>query len=384
MIRGRENHSLVAQLERDISELGPIPFSRFFKASNDAYYRQSLIGCSNPHTDFTTPSEESPLFNYATAKQIAEIQEKLGTPWENFTLSEVGAGNATFMYEALTYLQVKLDAKPRGLIIEQSPHLARIQRRKLEPFRDRVTVTLADASGTNFGFPRPPFEGALVFLEVLSDIFPPEIIRRRSGNLEQQYVEVGDGSSFEPVWQPFEGKLDANIEEGQSRAVRPSLADFGKYVKSTVKKGAVIIVDYDGKSYDKSAHVRSFGPEHLLPTASMQLDVSRVFRKDLVGKINPTADLDFDTIYASARRYGLNIEAKDKDVRLDGWLFSLGADLMKSHNELGGLKVRRVNSVKEDVFLRDKGWKVSVISVNTPPMNPMGLEWEMNPDPDYT
>lgn len=385
-----ERSPLVSVLEQKIRSSGPIAFSDFFKASNDAYYKRSLIGASNAGdgTDFTTPSEDSPLFNYATARQIAEIQKRLGVPWPEFTLAEVGAGNATFMREALSYLLVRRQATPQALIIEQSPHLARIQRRRLEAYKDRLTIIQADASGENFGYHQPPIRGVLMFLEVISDIFPPEIVRRHGNRTEQLFVDLGDNTTFEPVWKDPERQVTppSRLSEGETVAIRPSLQEFGRYAKAVIQKGAIIIIDYDHNRGKKGKiPIRLFGPKNLLPTATDQLDPVNTFRKDLVGQVNPTAGLDFDTLEQSARKHGLTVEGKKgENVRIDGWLFSLEADLLERIGDLNGLSVRRVNPMRESSMLREHGWKVSVISVNTPTLNPTGLQNERNSDPDWS
>jgi len=104
-------------------------------------YYATQVAAVGPQGDFVTSPHLSRDFGELLAVQLVELWHYLGQP-EPFTLVEMGAGQGIMAADVLAYLQSQfqdcfavLDYK----IVEKSPVLRHIQRKRLEPWANRVT-----------------------------------------------------------------------------------------------------------------------------------------------------------------------------------------------------------------------------------------------------
>ena len=193
--------------------------------------------------DFTTAPEISSLFGACLAQQCAQVLRELN----GGRVMEVGAGSGRLAVDVLRRLE-SLDCLPelygildisadlrerqRALLAEQLPHLL-------------SRVTWLDEP------PAEPFEGVILANEVL-DALPVVRFRWRTGICEELGVALADDQF---VWsaRPSQALTEAcrrlstsagGWDEGYVSEYCPRLAAWAHGIASSLRRGAVLWVDY--------------------------------------------------------------------------------------------------------------------------------------------
>jgi SAM-dependent MidA family methyltransferase len=171
---------------------GQIAFAEFMDlALYDAAggYYATQVAAVGPQGDFVTSPHLSRDFGELLAVQLAELWHHLGQP-EPFTLVEMGAGQGIMAADVLAYLQTQVQdcfAVLDYRIVEKSPVLRHIQRKRLEPWADRVTwcdwADLATDSVTG-----------CCFSNELVDALPVHQVVLTETGLQEIYVTLDDDS----------------------------------------------------------------------------------------------------------------------------------------------------------------------------------------------
>ena len=153
-------------------------------------YYATQAAAVGPQGDFVTSPHLSRDFGELLAVQLVELWHHLGQP-EPFTLVEMGAGQGIMAADMLAYLQTQVQdcfAVVDYRIVEKSPVLRHIQRKRLEPWVNRVTwcdwADLAADSVTG-----------CCFSNELVDALPVHQVILTETGLQEIYVTLDEDSS---------------------------------------------------------------------------------------------------------------------------------------------------------------------------------------------
>jgi len=214
--------------------------------------------------DFLTAPELHPVFGKAVARQLDELNDRLGRP-SDFTVREYGAGRGAL----------------RAAIAPRFAYEA-----------------------VEFGDERPStkFVGVVVANEFL-DALPVHRVISSGGRLQELRVAWSDGHFVEVAGELTDARLAGWFEErgielvdGQRAEVNLAMLDWMAELALTVERGYVLIFDYGLPA------VELYGPSRLTGTL-------RAFRSHHVGsnalagvgRQDLTAHIDLDALAAAAR-----------------------------------------------------------------------------------
>jgi SAM-dependent MidA family methyltransferase len=124
------------QIEQEIHDGGPIPFSRYMELclyDEDLGYYSRNAAQFGKAGDFYTSSDVHAVFGRLLARQFEEMWHVMGSPAE-ITIKELGPGRALFAQDVLDWSEKKFPEffqAVRYVLVERSPAL-----------RDRIATTL--------------------------------------------------------------------------------------------------------------------------------------------------------------------------------------------------------------------------------------------------
>lgn len=338
-----------------IRAVGPIPFSEYMAAAlygmtdssgifHPGYYTSTnpMIGDndlrqSRDWVDFYTSPEVSPIFGFAIARQIKEMRGILGT--NRFTILEVGAGSGAMAYDILNGLRrYDQDEYDRGtyryIIVEKSRHLLAKQRERLQG----KPVEIIEGDATDL--PDLEIEGLIITNELLDDL-PADIVHFIEGKSKQLMVGEGGIRSFEKIFDEPSAQVKEYLEKYKvgefgdgTFPVNFNYENFFRGVDRMLQRGFVLTIDYKVKPEDNRT-VRGFAARsknlwiNRHSIAVVRDDDSMTdgdpFEKAGVGRMNITADVDFETVARIGEEMGL---AQVGQIEQPKFLYNLGLDGM--------------------------------------------------------
>ena len=197
-----------------------------------------------PAGDFTTAPEVSSLFSACIARSCGEVLDSI----DGGEIVEIGAGSGQMTLDVLLTLESAGRLPERYRILEVSADLRDRQRRLLSAgmpgFVDRIRWIDDMPSAVN---------GTIVANEVL-DALPFE--RFRAGSPDPEYLGVGRGEhGFRVVPMPADEALKAQVRRidrslgtpiapGYVSEWRPGLKPFVSSLARSLRKGALLLIDY--------------------------------------------------------------------------------------------------------------------------------------------
>lgn len=189
---------LEARLAAEITESGPIPFSRFMERAlydPEAGYYASGKCAIGRHGDFFTNVSIGPVYGETLAGQFVEMWQALGRP-PGFTLVEQGAGDGQLARDILDALAATPLAGAPLILVEPSPALRGLQVAKLA---GHAVSWVTDATAL------PEFCG-VHYSNELFDAFPVHLVRSTGEGWVERHV---DHTGQEFVWRemPVAGEL---------------------------------------------------------------------------------------------------------------------------------------------------------------------------------
>jgi SAM-dependent MidA family methyltransferase len=226
---------------------GSISFAQFMQlalyAPRLGYYSAGAtkLGAGG---DFVTAPEISPLFGQILARQCAQILDQIG----GGDVLEPGAGSGALAASVLAKLD-ELNALPdRYRILEVSPDLKQRQ----EAFIKARCPQYLERIDWISNLPAR-FEGVVIANEV-ADAIPVERFRIQGGEVMQARVTT-DGKNF--AWQyergpdflrkavrAVETDIGYPLDDGYESEVSPGLASWVTELSSSVRRGAMLLIDY--------------------------------------------------------------------------------------------------------------------------------------------
>jgi SAM-dependent MidA family methyltransferase len=295
--------ALRQEIEREIRERGPIPFSRYMELclydSKLGYYSRNAAQFGKAG-DFYTSSDVHAVFGRLLARQFEEMWRALGSP-DRITVKELGAGRGLFAQDVLDWSEKKFPDFFRALrygLDERSPAL-----------RQRIEVTLtrhlesgrATLSNGDFG---GDFGTAdIVFANEFFDALPVEVIGSR-GSLR---IDSRDGRFVEtwanPSPEEFEFLDRYSIHPQEEERVEVSLvSQTYMSAASNLERGFVVAIDY-GYTREEQLAGRHRGTLKAIRQHSISANPY-----EAPGEQDITADVNFTALAAIAERQGMHAE----------------------------------------------------------------------------
>ena len=293
---------------------GQIPFARFMELAlyhpEYGYYRaaERRPGRSG---DFLTAPETSPYFGFMLARQIAEMDDRLGQPTP-FTIREYGSGVGGLAYDIIAAL---LDGRPEMRarldyrLAEPNPH------RQAEARAAITTAGLADVVSIE-DLPDDadptPITGVVLANEV-ADALPMHRLVVRDGRLRERYValdgerfvEVEDGVSDpalgDPLWQRL-AQQGVTLRDGDRLDVSPAAEAWFRRAVRGMRRGYVLLIDY---GYPAAELFRGHRLTGTLRTYAGHVAGDDPFVR--VGEQDLTAHVDFSALIAAGEAEGLRL-----------------------------------------------------------------------------
>jgi SAM-dependent MidA family methyltransferase len=293
------------QIEQEIRERGPIPFSRYMEHClydpELGYYSRNAEQFGKAG-DFYTSSDVHAVFGRLLARQFDEMWRALGSP-AHVELIELGPGRGLFAQDVLDWSEKKFPDffhALRYVLIESSPAL-----------RARVGKTLAHrfesgkAEFATFDSLKIGAGPAIVFANEFFDALPVEILSAK-GSLR---IDT-HGGHFVETWakaSPEELELldrysvhpenDANEERVE---VALAAQQFMDRIAASIHRGFFIAVDY-GYTREEQLAGRHRGTIKALRQHSISANPY-----EAPGEQDITADVNFTALAAAAEKHGMH------------------------------------------------------------------------------
>jgi len=310
-------NELRRKIEAEISEHGPIPFSRYMELClydrEFGYYSRNATQFGKAG-DFYTSSDVHAVFGRLLARQFDEMWRVLGSP-ERIVIRELGPGRGLFAQDVLDWSEKKFPDFFRALryeLLEQSDGLrARLE----ETLRRHIASGKAVIKTSGFEVQRSrgpfgatevaPFQSVptIVFANEFFDAIPVEIVSSR-GSLR---IDSRDGGFIETWTSPsaeeleFLDRYSIHPEDGERvevalHAQREMLSACG------IECGFVVVIDY-GYAREEQLAGRHRGTVKAIRQHSVSANPY-----EAPGKQDITADVNFTALAAVAEQRGLQAQ----------------------------------------------------------------------------
>lgn len=232
---------LLHLLRQQIRRSGPLRFDTFMDtvlySDPHGYYRHNVPGADS---DYRTSPSLTPWFGKLVARDLKSTWKALDSP-EEFTVAEVGAGNADLAASVVSSATGPFAAALRWIFVEPMEFVANLQKGRLGS-RDRFTWVgrLEDLA---------PLTGVVLANEVL-DNFGFRIFQ--IGEFGPMEVRVGTTrTALQEVLTPLDADGEAmvgpavqHLEEGDRIEVRTGVENWVAEAARELHRGSLLVVDY--------------------------------------------------------------------------------------------------------------------------------------------
>jgi SAM-dependent MidA family methyltransferase len=290
------------KIEREIEELGPIPFSRYMELClydpEFGYYSRNAAQFGKAG-DFYTSSDVHAVFGRLLARQFDEMWRVLGSP-PRILIRELGPGRGLFAQDVMDWSEKKFPLFFSALnyeLVEQSSSL-----------RERISQTLARRLQTGkatFGEPaRSATEDlpTIVFANEFFDAIPIEVLDSRGSlrvdSRNGRFLETWTSPSSEEL--EFLDRYSIHPEEGER--VEVSLRAQGEMSSAcNIEHGFLVVIDY-GYAREEQLAGRHRGTVKAVRQHSVSANAY-----EAPGEQDITADVNFTALAAVAEERGFEI-----------------------------------------------------------------------------
>ncbi len=274
---------------------GPITFRDFMELAlyhpELGYYsRGPAIGREG---DFFTSSSVGDLFGRALALALKEMLEVSGGD----TLVEMGAGTGDLAADVLSEFR-RRGWGVRYVIVEKSPALVELQKKRLSGFGVEWASSVSELSGVRGVF----------FSNELVDAFPVHVVEKRDGRLWEVCVDWRDGfcevlaPPSSPLIEEFFSMQGVELAEGFRTEVNLEMLEWLSQVASAIDVGFLLTIDYGYTSAEFYADYRSRGT---LMCYWRHTPVEDPYIR--VGEQDMTSHVNFSVLAAYGERFGLEV-----------------------------------------------------------------------------
>lgn len=237
---------LIAEIQDEIKQSGPIPFLRFMEL---ALYHPKYGYYTTPgekigwRGDFYTSSTVHPIFGELLAKQFVQMGAFLEN--EPFTIVEVGAGKGTLCSGILRTLREKHPAffeSCRYVIVETSAFLKEKQRERLSPLFPKHIVWEAAI---------PEGLCGVIFSNELLDALPMHRLRVEKEHIQEIFVGWKENTFVEvlgppssPALSDYLERLNISFDKPVELEINLRALDWIASAGQALSKGFILTIDY--------------------------------------------------------------------------------------------------------------------------------------------
>lgn len=222
---------MTAEIRREITARGAIPFERFMELAlygEAGFYVGPTGGSAGRRGDFITSPEVGPLFGAVIARYLDAEWERIGRP-DVFSVVDVGAGPGTLARSVLAAHPMCGEAL-RYVAVEVSP-----AQRERHP--DGVESVAA--------MPTESLDGVVIANELLDNV--PFRLAVFDQHWREAFVDVADGRFVEVLSVPFDPVPSWLPERAPFGARAPLVSRASTFVseaRAVVRSGSVVAIDY--------------------------------------------------------------------------------------------------------------------------------------------
>ncbi len=292
--------ALRQEIEQEIRERGPIPFSRYMEMClyhpEFGFYSRNAAQFGKAG-DFYTSSDVHAVFGRLLARQFDEMWRALGSP-EQVVVKELGPGRGLFAQDVLDWSERKFPSffhALRYVFDERSPAL-----------RERIQVILSRHLETG----KAVWESGsgvaasnIVFANEFFDALPVEVLSSE-GSLR---IDSRSGRFIE-IWAPaspseleFLDRYSIHPEVGE-RVEAPLQSQAQMRALAGIRRGFAVVIDYGYTRQEQLA-----GRHRGTLKAIRQHAVSAT-PYEAPGEQDITADVNFTALTAIAQQQGMNAQ----------------------------------------------------------------------------
>jgi len=293
---------LVERIGSEIRRNGPISFARFmdlalYDAAGGYYARGGAV--LGPSGDFFTASDVGRLFGASIARQLLEIDQRIG-PLDPFHVIEFGSGRgllARDVLDAMAEIDSGLASRLHYLLVDRSRAMLEESRRRIPEGRSLEPAELQGG-----------LCGSVLAVE-LFDALPVHRVRRRGGRLVELLVGLGDDGTLvelegpcSPEVRTLAERYGVAADEGTEADLAPAVDAQLDTMAGCLDRGVMLIVDYGERAnalHDGSRPQGTLLAYHRHTTNRSYLE--RVGQQDL------TAHVNFSALEDRARALGLRV-----------------------------------------------------------------------------
>jgi SAM-dependent MidA family methyltransferase len=300
--------SLRQNIEQEIREHGPMPFSRYMELClydpEFGYYSRNAEQFGKAG-DFYTSSDVHAVFGRLLARQFEQMWQVLGSP-EQIEILELGPGRGLFAQDVLDWSKKKFPDFFRALhysVVEQSPRLQARLRQTLGSFvESRKASLLSYSIRLQRGF--APDVPLIIFANEFFDALPVEILRS-SGELR---VDVQDRKLRETWVTPSAAALEfldrygVQPEPGERIEVPLVAQIYIAQAAHLIKTGLLIIIDY---GYTREEQLAG---RHRGTLTTFRQHSASANPYEVPGEQDITAHVNFTALAAAAEENGMEAQ----------------------------------------------------------------------------
>ena len=300
--------SLREQIEREIRECGPIPFSRYMEIClydpAAGYYSRNAEQFGKAG-DFYTSSDVHAVFGRLLARKFDEMWENLDRPPE-IEILELGPGRGLFARDVLDWSKKKLPeffAALNYTLQEGSPALRTKLHHNLREHILAGKAAVPEERPDPIHRALPPRTPLIVFANEFFDALPVEILGTE-GKLHLAY----ENNRLREVWLPATAaeleildRYGVHPEPGERIDVALLAQDWMTHIAQSISQGFLLVIDY-GYTRAEQLAGRHRGTLLAYRHHSVSSDPYQA-----PGEQDLTAHVNFSALRAAAEQTGMQV-----------------------------------------------------------------------------
>lgn len=289
------------EIEDEIRERGPIPFSRYMELclyhSEFGYYSRNAEQFGKAG-DFYTSSDVHKVFGRLLARQFDEMWRALGSP-EHLDLVELGPGRGLFAQDVLDWSEKKFPDFFHALHYALVESSAALRERTEKTLGHHLESGKAELNGRYL--PNEASVNTIVFANEFFDALPVEILSAK-GSLR---VDTRDGRFIETWAKPSPEELEFldrySVHPQPHERIEASLfaQEFMDRIAAGIHRGFFVTIDY-GYTREEQLTGRHRGTLKALRQHSISANPY-----EAPGEQDITADVNFTALAAAAEKHGM-------------------------------------------------------------------------------
>jgi SAM-dependent MidA family methyltransferase len=306
------------KIEKEISERGPIPFSRYMEMClydpELGYYSRNAEQFGKAG-DFYTSSDVHAVFGRLIARQFEQMWRILDSP-PQIKIVELGPGRGLFAQDVLDWSQKKFPDLFHALhyvLVESSAALRERMKQVLAQHVESGRVSLVDSQidETNKNIP------VILFANEFFDALPVEIVSQqgslRIGARDGHFVETWVPTSAKEL--EFLDRYSVHPEPGERAEIPLAAQQMMERLAASMPRGFLVAIDY-GYTRDEQLAGRYRGTLKAIRKHSVNGTPY-----EAPGEQDITADVNFTALAAACEKHGM---ATQKLITQSQFLLGIG------------------------------------------------------------